>query len=171
MRRPPAPPRIHIIGRKNHGKTTLVCELVEILVGRGVAVGTVKHTHHEHELDLPGKDSYRHRKSGAFPAAILSQSSCAVFWDAARSSEEDQRYSLFESVFGDCELIIVEGDQSTSSTKVEVWRASVGSEPLVRHDRSIRLLVTDDDVDVDCPVVRRSDIESLADAVLEMIRP
>ena len=57
--------RIHIIGRKNSGKTTLVVELVQQLSAMGKRVATIKHTHHRHELDVPGKDSYRHREAGA----------------------------------------------------------------------------------------------------------
>ena len=44
--------RLHIIGGKNHGKTTLVVELVEEFTRRGMTVGTIKHTHHQHELDV-----------------------------------------------------------------------------------------------------------------------
>ena len=50
--------RLHIVGGKNHGKTTLIMELVKELNRRGQTVGTIKHTHHQHELDVPGKDSY-----------------------------------------------------------------------------------------------------------------
>ncbi len=72
-------PRLHIIGRKNAGKTTLVVELIERLTGRGLVVGSIKHTHHRHELDVPGKDSYRHREAGAAPVAIVSPGMTAVF--------------------------------------------------------------------------------------------
>ena len=57
--------RVHVIGGKNHGKTTLIMDLIRELTARGLQVGTIKHTHHKHELDIPGKDSYRHRESGA----------------------------------------------------------------------------------------------------------
>ncbi|MEO2032331.1 MAG: molybdopterin-guanine dinucleotide biosynthesis protein B, partial [Planctomycetaceae bacterium] len=57
--------RIHIVGRKNSGKTGLIVELVSFLTDLGYCVGTIKHTHHDHELDTPGKDSYRHCAAGA----------------------------------------------------------------------------------------------------------
>ena len=57
--------RLHVLGRKNHGKTTLVAELVAELTRRGWRIGTIKHTHHHHELDTPGKDSWMHRQAGA----------------------------------------------------------------------------------------------------------
>ena len=46
--------RIHIIGRKNHGKTTLIVELIEEFTRLGLSVGAIKHTSHSHELDVPG---------------------------------------------------------------------------------------------------------------------
>ncbi len=69
--------RLHVIGGKNHGKTTLVVDLIAELTSRGFRVGSIKHTHHEHELDIPGKDSHRHRSAGACKAAILSRSMSA----------------------------------------------------------------------------------------------
>ncbi len=62
---------IHIVGRRNHGKTTLIVDLVEEYARRGIAVGTIKHSSHAHELDTPGKDSYRHRQAGAAAAAVI----------------------------------------------------------------------------------------------------
>lgn len=52
-----------IAGTKNTGKTTLVTLIVRELVKRGYLVGTIKHTHHE--FDLEGKDTWKHRKAGA----------------------------------------------------------------------------------------------------------
>ncbi len=52
-----------VVGTKNTGKTTLVTMLVQELVKRGHKVGTIKHTHHD--FDLEGKDTWKHRKAGA----------------------------------------------------------------------------------------------------------
>ena len=71
--------RIHIVGRKNSGKTTLVADLVAHLTANGHRVGTIKHTHHQHELDTPGKDSHRHREAGAAVVGILCPGMTAVF--------------------------------------------------------------------------------------------
>ena len=67
------PLRIHVVGRRNHGKTTLLVELVEELCRRGLRVGTLKHSSHTHELDTPGKDSHRHRLAGLNAAVRASR--------------------------------------------------------------------------------------------------
>ena len=72
--------RIHIIGRKNSGKTTLVVDLVRHFRAQGYRVGTIKHTHHHHELDTPGKDSFRHRQAGAKAVGIVAPTMSAIFW-------------------------------------------------------------------------------------------
>jgi len=54
---------IGVAGTKNTGKTTLVTLIVSELVRRGYRVGTVKHTHHD--LDLEGKDTWKHREAGS----------------------------------------------------------------------------------------------------------
>lgn len=166
--------RIHILGRKNNGKTTLMVELVEHLAGRGLRVGTIKHTHHAHELDSPGKDSHRHRAAGASVSAILSRSLNAVFWPPERLRDEEpadgryDRYAEFEPHFAQCDIVLVEGDTTCVGTKIEVWRAVVGSEPMAPNDPQIKAIVSDDAIDAGVPRVPRSDIAAIAAKVLEL---
>ena len=61
-----------IAGFKNAGKTTLVVELVRDIRSRGLRVATVKHAHHEFDIDHPGKDSYQHREAGAEEVIVSS---------------------------------------------------------------------------------------------------
>lgn len=56
---------IGIIGWSGSGKTTLLGKLIPILMARGLSVSTMKHTHHDFDMDQPGKDSYRHCEPGA----------------------------------------------------------------------------------------------------------
>ena len=44
--------------------------------------GPSKHTHHHHELDTPGKDSFRHRQAGAKAVGIVAPTMSAIFWPA-----------------------------------------------------------------------------------------
>ena len=156
--------RLHIVGGKNHGKTTLIVELVQELSRRGLFVGTIKHTHHHHELDVPGKDSYQHRMAGACAVGILSPAMSAVFLpvDQAASDDED-RYAALARIFQECRLVLVEGDSQTTAPKIEVWRSSLGTPPLATRDKSIMALVTDDTPPSVKFVLHRADIGRLAD--------
>ena len=149
--------RVHIVGGKNHGKTTLVVELLKELQDRGLRVGTIKHTHHDHELDIPGKDSHRHRQAGAAFVGILSRSMNAVFWlnQDPPDAHSEPRYDSFVNAYGSCDLVLVEGDTQTDALKVEVWRAALGTSPVCHRIKNIRAVVTDDSLTADCPILAR----------------
>jgi molybdopterin-guanine dinucleotide biosynthesis protein MobB len=154
--------RLHIVGRKNSGKTALIVELVRELTGRGVKVGTIKHTHHRHELDVPGKDSYQHRAAGAAVVGILSPAMSAIFiptWEAHPAKQN--RYEMFASMFAQCELVLVEGDSQTAAPKIEVWRKEAATPPLANDDTSILAVVTNDPLSVAMEVLPRSDVVGL----------
>ncbi len=162
--------RIDIIGGKNHGKTTLVVELMQELSTRGYRVGTIKHTHHQHELDTPGKDSHRHREAGAAVVGILTRSMNAVFWRAKEDSSAEDRYQVFAQTFADCQITLVEGDTQTTAPKIEVWRKSLGTEPLAKTDASIQAIVTHDEVqDLATPVLPRSEVAIVAKKILALV--
>jgi molybdopterin-guanine dinucleotide biosynthesis protein B len=162
--------RLHIIGGKNHGKTTLVVDLVREFTQRGVAVATVKHTHHEHELDVPGKDSYSHRMAGAAGVGILSPSMTAIYLPvSARNSASYDRYSFFASAFVWCRLMLVEGDSQAQAPKIEVWRKERETAPLAQHDKSILAVVTDDPLSITAPVLSRSDVAGAADWIFKRV--
>lgn len=55
----------------NAGKTTLITRLLPVLTDYGLKVATVKHDEHEFEGDVPGTDTYRHMKAGAFGTAVF----------------------------------------------------------------------------------------------------
>ena len=162
--------RIHIVGQKNNGKTTLIVELVQTLAKLGYRVGTIKHTHHQHELDTPGKDSHRHREAGAEVVGILSQRMNAVFWppDECDQATREQRYEGFAPMFEQCDLVLVEGDTQTTNPRIEVWRKKVHATPLAASDESITAVVTDDQLEVAMPVYARSDVAALAKLVLSL---
>ena len=155
---------IHIVGRQNNGKTTLIVELIAELTKRGFRVGTLKHSSHTHELDRPGKDSYLHRTAGACPAAVAAKDLMAVY--LPRQPEEnplDRLAPLFEHV----DLVLVEGYHSGPGKKVEVWRASVGTTPLFSERNDIDAVITDDAVATRLPVWPRSGITAIADNIIK----
>ncbi|MBX3418288.1 MAG: molybdopterin-guanine dinucleotide biosynthesis protein B [Pirellulaceae bacterium] len=138
--------RIHIVGRKNNGKTQLVVDLVRELTAQSFRVATIKHTHHQHELDTPGKDSWQHRQAGAAMVGVLSHNLTALFVPIEPQDGGDDRYDLLAPMFAGCDLVLVEGNLATRAPKIEVWRASVGSTPIYLDDPGIELVVSDDEL-------------------------
>jgi molybdopterin-guanine dinucleotide biosynthesis protein B len=160
--------RLHILGRKNSGKTTLIAELVQRMSRDGYRIGTIKHTHHDHELDTPGKDSFRHREAGATAVGILAPGMTAVFRKATAERDAASRYDEILAFLADCDLVLVEGDVHTTAVKVEIWRAATDSLPLAYHDPSIHAVITDDSPEVSTQVWKRSDVAELVRRLLAL---
>lgn len=158
--------RVHLVGRKNHGKTELMLELLRELSSRRLRVGSFKHSGHEHVLDTPGKDSFRHREAGASPSAIVTPSSIGLFLPLPPGISP---YDLLAPFYEHCDVILVEGHASLPGPKIEVWRAEVGTPPLANEFGGIEAVVTDDIVDVPCPVWPRHDLPVLGTALLELL--
>jgi molybdopterin-guanine dinucleotide biosynthesis protein MobB len=163
--------RLHIIGKKNHGKTTLIVDLVEEFTARGLRVGTIKHTHHRHELDTPGKDSHRHRVAGAEVVGILAKTMSAVFWPNSSPGQplRADRYEQFAPMFAHCDIVLVEGDIHADRPKIEVWRSALGTSPLAEEITGIVALVSDDTIDTALPVLPRGDVPGLADWIRDKL--
>ncbi len=156
---------LHVVGRKNHGKTTLIVELVQEFCRRGIRVGTIKHSRHAHELDTPGKDSYRHRQAGGQPAAIVTPDSIGVFLPR----QGESMYQRLEPLFIDCQIVIVEGNINAPGVKIEVWREAMGCACLAAERGDITAVVSDDRPDVSVPVWSRSDVACLADRATALL--
>ncbi len=58
-------PVLGFVAASGTGKTTLLTQLIPILKQNGLRIGLIKHSHHDFEIDQPGKDSFRLRKAGA----------------------------------------------------------------------------------------------------------
>ncbi len=155
---------IHIVGWKNHGKTTLMVELIREITGRGISVGVIKHCGHPHELDRPGTDSFLHRHAGAGVVAAITPGISAVFTTEDMAVDA---YAALRPAFAQYDLVLIEGDKDGPGPKVEVWRAAMGSPPAANERDDILGIITDDPLDTSLPVWPRADIAALTDMVLE----
>ena len=156
---------IRIIGKKDQGKTTLVCEIIDELIRLGYRVGSMKHTSHKHDIDQPGKDSFRHRESGANPAALATQGATGFFFNL----EWRELWPEFARVaYKQCDFLVVEGGAHLSGKKIEVWRNEKKVEPWALENKDVIAIVTDDLLELDIPVFKRSDLIKTVDSILKL---
>lgn len=155
--------RIHIVGRQNHGKTTLVVELVRAMTARGLRVGTIKHSSHHHEIDTPGKDSYRHREAGGSPASIVTPDLATVF--LPRTPGDDAHRRIL-ALYGACDLVLIEGGIELPGPKVEVWREEVGGALLANERSDVIAVVSDGRPDVKVPIWPLAETDKVVDLLL-----
>jgi molybdopterin-guanine dinucleotide biosynthesis adapter protein len=129
-------------GWSGSGKTTLIEQVISHLAANGVRVSLVKHAHHDFDFDIPGKDSYRHRKAGASEVLVTSAKRYALI----RELRDDPELSFEQSIaaLSPCDLVLIEGFKRTPIPKLEIWRAEIGKPLLFPTDTNIRGICTDD---------------------------
>ncbi|WP_085941121.1 molybdopterin-guanine dinucleotide biosynthesis protein B [Hoeflea sp. 108] len=154
-----------ITGWKNSGKTTLTERLVTELTGRGWKVSTIKHAHHDFDIDKPGTDSFRHREAGASEVAIVSGRRWALMHELRGEDEP-----TLDEVLGriaPCDMVLVEGYKREGHLKIEARRIEAKDRaPLAPNDPSIVAVAADHQVEGEnVPVFGIDDIRAIADFI------
>ena len=136
---------IGLAGWSGSGKTTLVTKVIPVLVRRGLKVATVKHAHHEFDIDQPGKDSWLHRQAGASEVAIVSSRRWAIVHELGQGPQKSpsRRSATCWRSLAPVDLVIVEGFKRHPHPKLEVYRAVVGKPLLHPDDDCIVAIATD----------------------------
>lgn len=154
-----------ITGWKNSGKTTMTERLVQCLTERGYRIATIKHAHHDFDIDHEGTDSWRHRKAGAAEVAIVSQRRFAIMHENLDAPEP----SLQEIVarLSPCDLVLVEGYKREPHKKIELRRTGGHDGPLLAESDPSIVAIASDYPQAGCniPVFDIDAIEAIADFV------
>ena len=137
-----------ITGWSGSGKTTLLTALIPLLTARGRRVSTVKHAHHDFDLDQPGKDSWRHRAAGAHEVMIATSRRWALLHE--NTGAEPDLAALLARL-APVDLVLVEGFRASPHPKIEVHRPSLGKPP-IWPDRADIVAVATDVALQHCPV-------------------
>lgn len=155
-----------LAGWSGSGKTTLMVRLLPALVGRGLSVSTVKHAHHNFEIDRPGKDSYEHREAGASEVMV----SGGKRWALMHEIREKHEPSVFDLVnrMSPVDLILIEGFKKDDHPKLEIHRAATGKPLLCREDPKI-VAVASDEVfgGLKIPQLDLNDVPAIADFIVK----
>ncbi len=138
-----------LAGWSGSGKTTLLERLIPALMGRGLAISTLKHAHHAFDLDQPGKDSWRHRQAGAQEVMVASARRWALQHELAGTQEPTVAELLAH--MSPVDLVLVEGFKREGHEKLEVHRPGLAKPPLWPDDPFI-VAVASDSALPDCPL-------------------
>ena len=156
-----APLVLGFAGTSGSGKTTLLTQLIRRLRARRLRIGVIKHTHHEFDIDHPGKDSYELRHAGAERIAIGSSRRWALVVERPVETEPTLA-ELLQIVQADTlDVILVEGFRHENFVKIEVYRPSHGRALLASADDSIIAIATDAPI-ADAPTLPRLDLNNIA---------
>jgi molybdopterin-guanine dinucleotide biosynthesis protein B len=155
---------IGLAGWSGAGKTTLLTRVIPHLRGQGLRVSVIKHAHHNFDVDVPGKDSWVHRQSGAEEVLVSSGKRWALMHEL-RGAAEPRLPELLKKM-SRVDLVVVEGFKSEPHRKIEVHRLANGKPPLFPDDPAISGIATDADLDTALPVAHLDDIPAIAAMML-----
>jgi molybdopterin-guanine dinucleotide biosynthesis protein B len=161
---------IGLAGWSGSGKTTLLTRVIPRLVARGITVSTLKHAHHDFDVDQPGKDSHAHRLAGASEVLVGSSRRWALVHEL-RGAAEPTVGALLRRL-SPVDLVLIEGYKGAPHPKLEVHRAALGKPLLAPGDPAIVAIAADAPLPAaSVPVVDLDDVERIADLLMRHAAP
>jgi molybdopterin-guanine dinucleotide biosynthesis protein B len=151
---------IGIAGWSGAGKTTLISRVIPYLREQGSRISVIKHAHHQFDVDVPGKDSWVHRQSGAEEVLVSSVNRWALMHEL-RGAREPRLPELLRKM-SPVDLVVIEGFKSAPHRKIEVHRKANGKPLLFPNDPAIAGIATDAAIETTLPVARLDDIPAVA---------
>lgn len=162
-------PLLGIVGYSGSGKTTLLKALIPLLTQQGLNVGLIKHSHHDVDVDTPGKDSHVLRHSGAHETMVV----CDQRW-ALMTETPTQSPSLYELArqFNRADLILVEGFKHEPTPKIAVYRAALGRPWTDLVDPQLVAIATDtpEAISLDRPLLDLNQPAAIAAFIMAYLR-
>ncbi|AVA21824.1 molybdopterin-guanine dinucleotide biosynthesis protein B [Rhizobium sp. LEGMi198b] len=135
-----------IAGWKNSGKTGLAVRLVTEFTRRGYKISTIKHAHHDFDIDKVGADSFRHREAGAHEVTIVSGTRYAIMHELR--GEPEPSFEEILARLAPCDLVLIEGYKREPIPKIEARRLEAANRvPLAPQDPHIVAIATDHPVE------------------------
>ena len=155
---------IGVVGWKDVGKTYFAAEIIKLLVIKGYKVGSIKHAHHNFDIDHPGTDSFKHRNAGSSQVIISSSKRWAKIIE--NTTKEKKLEELIEE-FQNIDIVVVEGFKKENHPKIEI--IGKNSQIINKEIKNIIAIVSDDILNSNIQVFKKNDIESLVEFIIKKL--
>jgi len=164
-------PVIGFAARSGTGKTTLLRKLIHHLSNSGMRLGVIKHSHHDFEIDQPGKDSYELHHAGSSQTLLTSSYRSALIRENSSPREPQLQQQLERLDSRELDLVLVEGFRDDPTLrKIEIYRPSLGQDPLFLSNPGIIAVACDEKL-TNCtlPVLPLNDAQRIARFILDTL--
>ncbi|WP_318390915.1 molybdopterin-guanine dinucleotide biosynthesis protein MobB [Enterobacter sp.] len=163
-------PLLAIAAWSGTGKTTLLKRLIPQLCASGIRPGLIKHTHHNMDVDTPGKDSYELRKAGAAQTLVASQQRWALMTETPEEPELDLAYLVSRMDASALDMVLVEGFKHEAVPKIVLFRQDCGhSVDELTLDKHVIAVASDVPLVVDVPQLDINDIPQITAFILHWL--
>jgi molybdopterin-guanine dinucleotide biosynthesis protein B len=161
---------IGLAGWSGSGKTTLLTKVIPRIIARGLTVSTLKHAHHDFDIDQPGKDSHSHRLAGATEVLIGSRRRWALVHELR--GEKETPLAALARKLSPVDLVLIEGYKREPHPKLEIHRASLGLPLLATDDPAIVAIASDVTLpSAQVPVIARDDVDAIVEVLIRSAAP
>jgi len=149
------------------GKTTLLKKLIPALCDKGIRPGLIKHTHHNMDVDKPGKDSYELRKAGAAQTMVASSQRWALMTETPDEAPLDLAYLVSRMDHSLLDLVLVEGFKHEAVPKILLFRRDAGHDIAeLTLDEHVIAVASDIGLDLSVPVLDLNDVDGIAEFIV-----
>lgn len=137
-------PILGFIAPSGTGKTTLLKTLISLFKMNNYRLAVIKHSHHDFEIDKPGKDSHELRMAGAEKMLVASKHRWALISENVDQDNEVDLNTLLKNLDqAGLDLILVEGFKHEHFPKIEIFRPSHKSSRLAESNPDVIAVATD----------------------------
>ncbi len=151
-----------VAARSDTGKTTVIEKLLPELKARGIRVAALKGNLRHHDLDLPGKDSWRYARAGAEVAGFTTPEGFLLHGSSGQEGSDKAVAALLRDV----DLILIEGDKKSGNPKIEVVRSAVNPKPLL-SDGTVAIFSDQKTAVSGLPLLDINDTKAQADFIID----
>lgn len=162
-------PLLGITAWSGTGKTTLLKQLIPALRAQSIRVGMIKHTHHDMDVDKPGKDSYELRKAGAHQTLVASQQRWALMTETPELPELDLNYLASRFDESQLDLILVEGFKGEPIPKIALYRPINNRDINELIDEHVIAIASDTTLSLDLPLLDINQPDAIADFIVNWL--
>ena len=156
---------IGVVGWKDVGKTFFATEIIKLLVSKKFKVGSIKHAHHNFDIDQPGTDSFKHRNAGSSQVVISSSKRWAKIIENNNKKEKSLEELIKE--FHDIDIVVVEGFKKENHPKIEIIEKD--SQIINTEVKNLIAIVSDEVLNSNIPVFKKNDIRGLVEFIIKKL--
>ena len=156
-----------IVGWKNSGKTFIAQSLISYFTKKNFVVASIKHAHHNFDIDQPGTDSFLHRQAGSQQVIISSSKRCAKIVELNNKKEKKLDDLLQELESPD--IVIIEGFKYESHPKIEIIKED-SEDYLFLKLKNVIGIVCDKKINSKITQFNKTEIDNIAEHILNNAR-